>query len=84
MKVKLSAACASVTLQACPLQVRDGSGSVPRVALQASLSKACFPLRRGQHGSRSKIFSTQGPALAGTWLRSSEEMANAAFGADSY
>lgn len=33
--------------------------------------------------SRAEILSVQGPALAETRLRSSEETANAAFGADS-
>lgn len=63
MKVKLSAARASATLQACPLEVTGGSASMPRVALQASLSKGCFHLRRGQQGFTVRNILRTGPSL---------------------
>lgn len=68
MKVKLSPARVSATLQVCLVQVRDGSGSMPGVALRASLPKGCFPLCRGQHSFVVQNIPRAGPSLGWTRL----------------
>jgi len=56
----------------------------PVLLSRLPLPRGVFPFAEGSKLSWSEIFSVQGPALAGTQLRSSEAMANAVFGADSY